>query len=279
MLIKTWDNQEIDLPIEVANANDLIALPALIDPHVHFRTPGAEQKENWITGVEAALAGGVTTVFDMPNNNPAVVDYESLMKKKQIIDEQIKSTGKQLNYQLYLGATPSNYSEFAKCKNDIIGIKLFMGASTGNLLVEKQEDQEKIFKTCAELNLILAVHAEDEMVIKANSSQFTANSLKMSDHSKIRSREAATKAVAQALFMAKKYDTKLYICHVSTKEEIELIKQSKLEGVNVYAEVAPHHLFLTENDYERLGTLGQMNPPLFVLFPTKLPSGRPFLMV
>ena len=259
MLIKTWNNQEIDLPIEIANTGDPVALPALIDPHVHFRTPGAEQKENWITGTEAALAGGVTTVFDMPNNNPAVIDYQSIINKKQIINEQIKLTGKQLNYYLYLGATPNNYTEFAKCKNEIIGVKLFMGASTGDLLVEKLEDQENIFKTCAELDLVLAVHAESEEIIKANSSQFTANSLKTSGHSKIRSREAAVKAVTQALSLAKKYNTKLYICHVSTKEEIT---QAKSEGVTVYAEVAPHHLFLTENDYERLGTLGQMNPPL-----------------
>ncbi|HBU06988.1 MAG TPA: dihydroorotase [Candidatus Magasanikbacteria bacterium] len=260
MLIKTWNNQTLELDLPEIKGN-LLALPALIDPHVHFRTPGSEHKENWQTGAQAAMAGGYTTVFDMPNNSPSTISTLALEHKKKIIDKQLDEINIPLNYYLYLGATPNNYTEFAKCKNEIIGVKLFMGASTGDLLVDKIEDQENIFKTCAELNLIVAVHAESEAVIKNNNvTMGQCNNVK--DHSKIRSRDAAITAVSQAIKLAQKYNTKLYICHVSTKEEIELIKQAKLESIKIYAEVTPHHLFLSEDDYNHLGTLGQMNPPL-----------------
>lgn len=245
-----------------ANTN-IIELPALIDPHVHFRTSGQEHKENWETGARAAIAGGVTTVFDMPNNTPPVIDRQSLTTKQEIIDMQLRKAGIPLRYHLYIGATGENNEEIRKLKNLVIGIKLFMGSSTGSLLVANRKKQEKIFKLAAELDLILAVHAENNARIKNNESGIMNPTV--NKHSIIRSREAAIEAVKDAIEMAKKYETKLYICHASTKEEIELIKQAKKEGVKVYAEVTPHHLFLSENDYDRLGTLGQMNPPLRTL--------------
>ena len=205
-------------------------LPALIDSHVHFRTPGAEHKENWISGAKAAFAGGVTTVIDMPNNNPAIIDLETLLNKKSLINAQLKEVGLNLHYHLYLGATANNYLEFEKCKDQIIGIKMFMSASTGTLLVDKLEDQEKIFAECARLNLLLAVHAVG--------------------------------CVAQAIELARKFKTKLYICHVSTKEEIELVKKAKIEGLQIYAEVAPHHLFLDKSVIEKLGAKAKMIPGL-----------------
>ncbi|MFH1946568.1 MAG: dihydroorotase family protein [Candidatus Magasanikbacteria bacterium] len=241
MKIKTYNNSEIEIDLPDNTPGNLIALPALIDPHVHFRTPGAEHKENWITGAQAAIAGGVTTVFDMPNNWPSAVSHQHLELKKKIIDKQLNDAGIPLNYFLYLGATADNLNEIEKIGRledylltegggKIVGVKLFMDASTGDLLVDKLEDQEKIFKTCAELNLLLAVHA--------------------------------VTSAERAIELAKKYHTKLYICHVSTKKEIDLIRQTKTEGFEIYAEVTPHHLFLTENDHEHLGTLGKMNPPL-----------------
>ncbi len=233
MKIKTHNNLEIEIDLPEDIQGNLIALPALIDPHVHFRTPGAEQKENWITGAQASIAGGVTTVFDMPNNSPSAVSSQLLEKKKKIIENQLQQISIPLNYHLYFGATKDNVEEIKKVKNQIIGVKLFMDASTGDLLVDKLEDQEKIFKTCAELNLLLAVHA--------------------------------VTSAERAIELAKKYHTKLYICHVSTKKEIDLIRQTKTEGFEIYAEVTTHHLFLTENDHERLGTLGKMNPPLHTI--------------
>lgn len=261
MKIKTWNNQTLDfnLPSEFAGRN-LVAIPALIDPHVHFRTPGAEHKENWETGAKAAIFGGVTTVFDMPNNSPSTTNEETLKNKKQTINKQLSNINIPLNYFLYIGATGNNNEEIKKIKDQIIGIKMFMGSSTGNLLVDNKEKQEEIFKLAKELNLVLATHAEDEKSIKYKVESIKQPTIK--DHSIIRSREAAIVAVKSALEMAKKYGTKLYICHVSTKEEIELIKQAKKDNIKVFAEVTPHHLFLSVNDYNSLGTLGQMNPPL-----------------
>ena len=265
MQIKTYNNQtlELDLPAEFAGRN-LIALPALIDPHVHLRTPGAEHKENWESGAQAALAGGVTCVFDMPNNTPTITNHETWNIKQIIINQQLEKIDIPLNYYLYIGATGDNGEEIKKIKSSkdqkIIGIKMFMGASTGNLLVADKEKQEKIFKLAAELDLVLAIHAEDEFEVQSQKSKIQSPTIK--DHSVIRSRKAALVAVKNAIEMAKKYETKLYICHVSTKEEIELIKQAKKGGIKVYAEVTPHHLYLSESDYNHLGTLGQMNPPL-----------------
>ncbi len=230
MQIKTWDNQFIEIDLPENTTGNLIALPALIDPHVHFRIPGAEHKEDWATGAQAAIAGGVGTVFDMPNNQPSITTHEQLMSKKELINKQLTEIAIPLNYHLYLGATSDNLSEFEKCKNDIIGIKMFMSASTGTLLVNNIADQEKVFAECARLDLILATHAVN--------------------------------FVPTALELAKKFGTKLYICHVSTKDEVDLIRQYKKQGVEVYAEVTPHHLFLDEAVVEKLGTKAKMIPSL-----------------
>lgn len=265
MLVPTYNHKtlNLNLPSEFIDRN-LLAIPALIDPHVHFRTPGAEHKENWQTGAQAVIAGGYTTVFDMPNNTPSTIDTETLKHKKHLIDKQLGEINIPLHYYLYLGATPNNIEEIKNISisqyPNIVGVKLFMGASTGDLLVDKVEDQEKIFKACAENDLVLAVHAESEEII--TDLRLKIINPQITDHSKIRDRKAAIKAVDQAIEMVRKYGTRLYICHVSTKEEIGLIRQAKTDGVKVYAEVTPHHLFLTENDYNHLGTLGQMNPPL-----------------
>lgn len=240
--------------------NDLITLPGLIDPHVHFRVPGGEHKENWITGARAAIAGGFTTVIDMPNNNPPTISRTALTEKRKIIDEQLRQANIPLRRYFYLGAAPDNLDEFAKTRDEIIGIKLFMGASTGNLLVEQRADQEKIFQRAAELDLLVAVHAEDEEEIKKQKEKIKNPAV--ADHAKIRSREAAVKAVDQAIELAKKYNTRLYICHVSTKEELKIIKEAKKQGVKIFAEVTPHHLFLDESAYDKLGTNAQTNPPL-----------------
>ncbi|MEK9182932.1 MAG: dihydroorotase [Patescibacteria group bacterium] len=241
-------------------AKNIITLPGLIDPHVHFRVPGGEHKEDWITGARAALAGGFTTVIDMPNNNPPTTSQIALAEKRKIIDEQLRQAGIPLHHYFYLGAAADNLDEFGKTREKIIGIKLFMGASTGELLVNKLTDQEKIFQHAAELNLLVAVHAEDEEEIQKQKNKITNSTVV--DHSKIRSCAAAVKAVTQAIELAKKHNTRLYICHVSTAEEMKIIKDAKKQGIIIYAEATPHHLFLNESAYAKLGTLAQMNPPL-----------------
>src|SRR3989339_67413 len=279
MKIKTWDNKyiECDFPAEFSNRN-LLALPALIDPHVHFRVPGGEHKEDWTTG--AAVAGGVTTVLDMPNNMPGISTFELLKQKKSAVNKLLAQSCQPIRPYFYFGATAENLAEIDKVRNEIIGVKMFVGSSTGDLLVSQISAQEKIFKKCAELNLVLAVHAEDDEIIRANSQQFIVNSLQgeaqrspviptavegslsIKHHSQTRSREAAIKAVTQAAEFAKKYHTKLYVLHASTAEELELIRSAKQAGVTVFAEATPHHLFLNDSAYELLGAKAQMNPPL-----------------
>lgn len=259
--IKTWDNKiiSVTLPANVL-ADHLLALPALIDTHVHFRVPGWEYKEDWQTGTKAAIAGGYTTVIDMPSGIPSTSSYEKLLEKKNKIDEQLKSVEIPLHYKLYFGATPSNLEEIKKASDEIAGIKIYMGSSIGDLVVSKSNDQEKIFKLAAELGLIVAVHAEDEEII--NQQKLKISNPTVADHSIIRPREAAIRAVSQAIKLAKKYRTKLYILHLSTKQEVELVREAKHAGIKVYAEVTPHHLFLNTTAYEKLETRAQMNPPL-----------------
>lgn len=238
-----------------------ITIPALIDPHVHFRTPGGEYKEDWQTGSRAALAGGVTTVFDMPNNTPATTSLELIQTKKNLIATQLHLENSQLRYHLYLGATANNVTEFAACKNEIIGVKLFMGASTGNLQVEDPNAQAEIFQECSRLEIPLAIHAEDETVLQKAKTDFVGTPT-IFDHGQLRPREAALVALERAIQFAEKYKTKVYSLHTSTVEEISLIRSAKKLGITIFAEVTPHHLFLNETDVEHLGNLGKMNPPL-----------------
>lgn len=262
MNIKTWDNKTISLELPANfESKNLLALPALIDCHVHFRVPGGEHKEDWRTGAQAAIHGGVTTVLDMPNNTPSVTTLKLVEQKKQLIDTQLNEVGIPLHYGLYIGATKDNLAEIEKAKDHIIGIKMFMGSSTGTLLVDKKEDQEAIFALATRLQLPLAVHAEDEAMIQKNKSIHEGNdSLKV--HGFIRNPEVAKTAVAQAIELAEKYQTKLYILHVSTQGEVELVREAKTRGVKVFAETTPHHLFLDSEAYHTLGSKAQMNPPL-----------------
>jgi len=261
MLIKNYKNETVEINTDQdINTDNLIALPALIDPHVHFRTPGHEYKEDWHTGALAAIAGGVTTVMDMPNNDPAPICPNSLQEKKDIINKQLGENSIPLKYYLHYGATADNINTYKEIANEYLAIKIFMGSSTGNLLVDNKKDQAKIFEVAAKLNKVVMVHAEDDEIINERSK--TIPNPKIQDHSNIRHRSAAIKACKQAIELARQYGTKLYICHISTAEEVELIKEAKQQGVKVYAEVTPHHLFLDESDYKTLGTKAQMNPPL-----------------
>jgi len=262
MIIPTYDHKtvEVDLPAGTSQSN-LLALPALVDPHVHFRVPGGEHKEDWQTGARAAIAGGVTTVFEMPNTNPPTTTADLLHAKKKAIEQQLKTIGIPLHYYLYIGATNDNLTEIEKVKDEIIGIKLFMGSSTGNLLVDKKADQEKIFALAAKLNLPVAVHAESEALIERNKALHADNdSIKV--HSLIRNAEVAATAVAQAIELAEQNGTRLYILHTSTAGEVDLIRAAKARGVQVFAEVTPHHLFLDSESYHVLGSRAQMNPPV-----------------
>lgn len=262
--IMTLTGERVDLAFEGkgdVDASSLLLLPAVIDPHVHFRAPGNEHKEDWRTAASAAVAGGVATVFDMPNNNPSCVTIERLIAKKKLIDSQLQEVGIPLNYHLYLGADQNHLEEIEKAAGHAIGIKVFMGSSTGTLLIDDQSSLEKIFASAAKIGLPVAVHAEDETILQAVKQRYPKrNSPK--DHTIMRPRAAAIAATVRAIDLARRHKTTLYLLHVNTREELELIRQAKSEGLAVFAEVTPHHLFLNENDYDTFGNFVQMNPPL-----------------
>lgn len=237
-------------------------LPLIIDPHVHFRTPGAEHKEDWVTAARAARAGGVGMVFDMPNTDPATTSRELLAEKKRLVDKQIAESGYPLQYKLFFGATPDNDDEIKQLQsNEVAGVKVYMGSTTGNLLVDKDKDIKRVFQAAREADLLVAVHAEDEEMIKENTARLKAEN-KYSVHSQVRNKEAATKAVKRAINISREVGNRLYICHVSSKPELDLIREAKKEGLPVYAEVCTHHLFFTTENYEQLRGKVKMNPPL-----------------
>ncbi len=243
------------------DATGLTVMPALIDAHVHFRTPGMEHKENWISAARAALYGGITTVFDMPNTIPPTISIERIVEKKALIDKQIQESGVPLRYYLYLGADKAHLDEIKKAKDHVIGIKVFMGSSTGGLVMDDAVSLRKVFSLAADYDLIVSVHAEDEKLIEKRKKQY-ARERNPRVHSLIRSREGACMATKQAIDLARTYKTRLFLLHIGTKEELQLILQAKEEGLSVYAETTPHHLFLTEDAYDIWGTKVQMNPPL-----------------
>jgi dihydroorotase len=243
------------------NAEHLLLLPGLIDPHVHFRTPGLEYKEDWRTAAQASIRGGYTTVFDMPNTLPPTVTQMELAKKKALIDSQLKEVRIPLRYHLFFGADKHHLDEIKKVKGKVIGIKVFMGCSTGGLVIDDDESLQAIFKLAAEEEMLVAVHAEDEERLKENAKKFSLPQ-PYAVHSQIRDEKAASIAVKKAINLVRCYGTRLYILHTSTRQEIALIAQAKAEGLPVFAETTPHHLFLSTDDYSYLQGKGVMNPPL-----------------
>ncbi len=260
----TGERFDLDIPSKesrVIDANHLTVLPGLIDPHVHFRTPGLEHKEDWRTASRAAIQGGYTTVFDMPNTLPPTITAELLYEKKKIIDTQLQEAGIPLRYQLFFGADKNHFTEIAAVKNEVVGIKVFMGCSTGNLVIDDDNSLHAIFAIAATQNMLVAVHAEDECLMKERALQYPLPA-PYEVHSQIRNEEVAARAVEKAISLARLYSTRLYILHVSTEEEIKLIKQAKADRLAVYAETTPHHLFLNDSYYEKWGGKVVMNPPL-----------------
>lgn len=240
---------------------DLTIFPGLIDPHVHFRTPGHEYKENWESAALAAITGGYTTVFDMPNTLPPTITKEYFHEKKALIDSQLRNINIPLRYELFFGADKLHLHEIERVKDDIIGIKVFMGCSTGNLVIDDDESLHAVFKIAAQFNLVVAVHAEDEHMMRERKIKYQERK-DYPVHSRIRDVDVAVSAVSKAISLARLYGTRLYILHLSTQPEIELVKKAKEEGLPVFAETTPHHLFLNEDHYENLKGRAVVNPPL-----------------
>ncbi len=230
----------------------LLLMPGVIDPHVHFREPGADHKETLYSGSKAAISGGVTSFLDMPNTNPVTTTIETIDQRKHRASETSLA-----NFGFFIGATPDNLSELQRVEQ-VPGIKVFMGSSTGSLLVKDRHKLEAIFQHTPHL---IAVHAEDEDIIQDNRKKYE-NSEDVYDHCQIRSPEAAIKATKLAVQLAKTHNKRLHICHLTTKEEAHYLATAKI-GTQVTTEVSPQHLLLFGRDmYARLGTKAKINPPL-----------------
>jgi dihydroorotase len=241
----------------IIDASGLTMMRALTDPHVHFRTPGFPDKEDFATGSLAAIHGGVTTVFDMPNTKPATTTEQALKDKKNLIDSQLTHS---FRYELFLGADKGHFDEIAKVRDEIVGLKVYMGSTTGNLTMDDDSSLHAAFSLASAHDLMVVVHAEDEAMIAQRSAAIRGKEFQT--HTDIRSPEVAVKATEKAIALAEMYNTRLYIAHLSTLEEIPLIAQAKKRGVQLFAETSPHHLFLDETAYNTHGAKAQVNPPI-----------------
>jgi len=250
-----------DLPFNTnhIDCKGLILLPGVIDAHVHFREPGLIEKADMHSESMAAVAGGVTTVLEMPNTNPTTTSKDALEEKHRLAKENMVC-----NYGFFLGLTNNNFSEIANINpKDYCGLKLFLGSSTGNMLVDNQNILEEIF---SKSKRIISAHCEDEKIIKENTAHYKAlyegKQTPANIHSLIRTSEACFKSTAFAIELAKKHNTKLHIAHISTKEELELLSAGKIENKNITAEVSPNHLWFSEEDFEKYGNLIKCNPSI-----------------
>ncbi|MEZ6048053.1 MAG: dihydroorotase [Planctomycetaceae bacterium] len=240
------DPGDVDQRID---ATGLYLLPGVIDDQVHFRDPGLTHKEDLHTGSLACAKGGVTTFFEMPNTNPATITKAELEKKYELAAAKAV-----VNFGFYIGATPDNVAELQQV-DQAPGIKIFIGSSTGNLLVDEQAALEQIF---AETTLPICAHCEDETTVRANRERIGGGT-EYRDHSLVRDVDAAVIATRRAIDLAKRHQHRFHVLHVSTAAEIPLIKD---HGNLITAEACPHHLLFNTDDYERLGSLVVMNPSI-----------------
>ncbi len=241
---------------ECVDAEGALLLPGVIDDQVHFRDPGLTHKADIATESMAAVAGGVTSFMDMPNTNPPTVTAEALEAKLRRGAEC--SNG---NYGFFIGATNDNIDTLLSCDyTKVPGVKLFLGSSTGNMLVDREATLDRIFR---DVPAIIAVHSEDEATIRANREAIAARydgHPPVSEHPAIRSREACIISTARAIERANRFDTRLHVLHVSTAEEVDMFSAMPLEEKRVTAEVCVHHLWFCDEDYSTLGTRIKMNP-------------------
>lgn len=243
---------------EVIDASDCWLMPGVIDDHVHFRDPGMTEKADFYTESRAAVAGGVTSVMDMPNTNPATISLASWNEKMAMIGE--KSL---VNYSCYLGATNNNLEDvLAADPTAVCGIKLFIGSSTGNLLVDSNDAMAAIF---SKVKALVAVHAEDNAIIANNVAKFKeqyGDDLPVSLHPQIRSHEACYKSTSWAVDMARKYGTRLHVMHISTENELALFEDKPLADKLITAETCPQYLIFDAADFETLGARIKCNPAI-----------------
>ena len=257
---KIASNIETKGAITEIDAEGQYLLPGAIDDQVHFREPGLTHKANIYSEAKAAVAGGVTSFMEMPNTQPPVFT-QALLEDKY----KIGATTSLANYSFYMGTSQDNWEEVLKTndkKNDVCGVKIFMGSSTGNLLVDNPLVLEKIFGGS---ELLIATHCEEEGLIKKNKAalELIKPILEPSDHPIIRNDEVCFESSFKAIQLAKKFDARLHILHISTAKELQLFSNLRtLADKRITAEVCVHHLHFTADDYPALGNLIKCNPAI-----------------
>lgn len=245
---------------ETIDATGCCLLPGVIDDHVHFRDPGLTHKADILTESRAAAAGGVTSIMDMPNTNPLTTTLSALEQKFDLLNEKCI-----VNHSCYFGATNNNYTEFNQLdKHRVCGIKLFMGSSTGNMLVDKTNSLLNIFNGT---DMLIATHCESQEIIKKNTEYYKkmfsdAPEVPISKHPNIRSSAACYASTELAVRMASLAGARLHVLHVSTAKELQLFSDIPLEEKHITAEACVAHLLYRQQDYKELGTRIKCNPSI-----------------
>lgn len=260
--VTTDENPSIsqgDTDVQLIDGSGKWLIPGVIDDQVHFRDPGLTHKADLYTESRAAVAGGVTSFMEMPNTVPNTLTQELLEEKYRMASEKSLA-----NYSFYMGASNNNLAEIVKTDpRTVCGIKVFMGASTGNMLVDKAETLEGIFRDAP---VLVAVHCEDEATIRNNTALMReryGEEIPLELHPLIRSREACYKSSALAVELARKFNTRLHILHLSTADEMQLLSDAPADdNKRITAEVCVHHLWFSDQDYARLGARIKWNPAI-----------------
>jgi dihydroorotase len=250
---------EIGEEVVIIDAKGKYLLPGIIDDQVHFREPGLTHKAEIYTEAKAAVAGGVTSFMDMPNTVPNTLTQELLESKYDIASKKSLA-----NYSFFMGASNDNIEEVLKTNpKNVCGIKMFMGSSTGNMLVDNQNTLENIFSKC---KMLIATHCEDEATIRVNIEKFKTKygeNIPVECHPLIRSEEACYKSSLLAVELAKKYNARLHVLHISTAKELELFDdKTPLKEKQITAEVCIHHLWFSDEDYKTKGNFIKWNPAI-----------------
>ena len=249
-------NIQVPYVINEINGEHLIALPGLIDDQVHFREPGLTHKGTIASESRAAVAGGITSFMEMPNVNPATTTIAALEKKYAIAEQHAMA-----NYAFYLGATEDNLEQIKLLDpTKHCGVKVFMGASTGDLLVENPQALDAIFRDSPAL---IVTHCENGSVIASNLEKVrNTKRPTIEDHPIIRDTEACFASSSYAVGLAKKYKSQLHVLHITTEKELSLFETGPIEGKHITAEACVHHLWFSDQDYSRLGNLIKCNPSI-----------------
>ncbi|NNC95709.1 MAG: dihydroorotase [Chitinophagales bacterium] len=240
------------------NANGNLLIPGIIDDQVHFREPGLTHKAEIYTEAKSGITGGVTTFMEMPNTKPPALNQELLQDKYDIAEKRSLA-----NYSFFMGASNENIEEVLKTDpQNVCGLKVFMGSSTGNMLVDDETVLDNIF---SKVPMLIATHCEDEATVRKRTSEYLdryGEGMDFSKHPEIRNEEACYKSSSLAVSLAKKYGTRLHILHISTEEELALFEKGPVENKKITSEVCVHHLYFDADDYSRYGSKIKCNPAI-----------------